>query len=66
MCKKNYLLTMAATTAKELLKSDKKVLPVKNWGDGHTLFVSTDENAIYFTQKIDVDGTEIFIGASKK
>ena len=65
MSKKNYLLTMATATARELLKSDKKVLPVKNWGDGNTLFVSADETAIYFTQKIDVEGTEIFIGASK-
>jgi len=65
MKNKNYLLTVATARAKELLKSDEKVLPVTEWGDGNTLFVSTDKDAIYFTQKIDVDGTEVFIGASK-
>jgi len=65
MRKEDYLLTVATATAEELLKSDEKVLPVKEWGNGNTLFVSTDPDAIYFTQKIDVEGTEIFIGASK-
>ncbi len=64
--KTNFLIREAQKTAKKLLSSDKKILPIRKWGDGETLFVSQDDELV---SSVDVfvtdDGLQFFIGTKK-
>jgi hypothetical protein len=58
----NYLLKEAHRIATEMLKENKTTAPITTWGDGKTLFVSIDKDAIYSTEVIKVEECKIFIG----
>ena len=62
----NFLLDVARATAiAEIAKNPVFCAPVKEWGTGDTLWVASDEDMIFATQVITIDGHNVFIGSKK-
>lgn len=64
--KGDFLLTAARATAiEEIAKNQVFCVPVKDWGTGDILWVASDEQMIFATQVMNVDGVKVFIGTKK-
>ncbi len=63
---KNFLTAEAEKTARALLLSDEKILPIQKWGDGETLFVSQEKRLLTAVEFFVTDGgLQFFIGTKK-
>lgn len=63
--KHSFLRSNAIAIAQQLLLSDKKLLPIKAWGNGETLFVSQDNKVVSAIDFFTIEETEFFIGTKK-